>query len=495
MHLTGPWHRIFFGLVLAVLVPLILLVGALLLTDTVLTAVDPTVVAVVVVAVAVAWAAILAIVFARYLGDAMRSMVDIARRGDDGGGQLDTAQRLLTNTLDERNRQVAALAREAAGIPIDEAPPKVARAIVAAARSVMGDPTWRCAVLTADDEALLRPGVYLGPDDAGEATAIGDLERWAAASTGNQVTSLAEGPWGAFAVVDLSVRDRLFAILYAPWEGRPAPSSADSAILSLVGQHASTALEHSLLYARVRSQADELDRLARVQSDFLRGVTHDLQTPLTSLGALATELRADPSLSGSAQSDLVTITQQAERLRRMVGQLLIASRLEAGAFEPQVEVFAVEPLVQRTWTALRAERPFELTVDGIPHLVVGDPGRVEQVLWALLDNAVKYSPPSSPIAVKIAPIADQLTIAVRDSGSGMDPETQARAFDQFYRSPQARRLAPDGSGVGLYAARGLIEAMDGTIALQTQLGAGTTVVIALPAEDARAGADEPAPAP
>jgi signal transduction histidine kinase len=211
-------------------------------------------------------------------------------------------------------------------------------------------------------------------------------------------------------------------------------------------------------------------------------VTHDLQTPLTSIGALATELQADASLSSAAQGDLDTITHQAERLRRMVSQLLVASRLEAGVLTPQVEVLAVPPLVERTWSALRAERPFELRVQGVPHLAVADPDRVEQVLWALLDNAVKYSPDGSPIEVRIAPEDGALGITVRDQGTGMDDETKRQAFEQFYRAPQARKLAPDGSGVGLYAAKGLVEAMGGSVRLESTLGAGTSITVRLPAE-------------
>ena len=224
------------------------------------------------------------------------------------------------------------------------------------------------------------------------------------------------------------------------------------------------------------------NRLATIQADFLRGVTHDLQTPLTSIGALATELRADQAVPESARSDLDTITHQAERLRRMVSQLLVASRIEAGVLTPQIEVFAIPPLVERTWSALRAGRPFQLTVEGTPHLAVGDPDRFEQVLWALLDNAVKYSPAGSPIDARLAPSEHGLALTVTDRGTGMDQETAERAFDQFYRSPGARKLAPDGSGVGLYAARGLMEAMGGSISVASTLGSGTSVTVTVPAE-------------
>ena len=488
MPRTGLWLRIFVALLLAVLPPILLLVGTLLLTETLLAAADPNLVAVVVVVGAILWAAILGVVFARTIADDIQSFVSLAERGEPTADpELGAAYQQMATTLDERNRQVAALAREASVVPIDEAPRRVLASLVSAVRAVMRDDTWRCAVLSTDEPGLLPPGVYLGAEEPDTASTIGDLEKWASVSIGSQPAARLEGPWGAFTVVDVSVSDRLRAVLYAPWEGRGDPSAAELALLTLVGQHFGTALEHSLLYARVRSQADELNRLAAIQADFLRGVTHDLQTPLTSIGALATELRANESVPESARVDLDTITHQAERLRRMVSQLLVASRLEAGVFMPQSEVFAIPPLVERTWAALRGGRPFELMVEGAPHLAVGDPDRFEQVLWAVLDNAVKYSPADSRIEARLAPDGDHLSLTVIDRGTGMDAEAAARAFDQFYRAPQARKLAPDGSGVGLYAARGLMEAMGGSIQVDSMLGSGTSVTIRLPAEPSEAG--------
>ena len=126
-------------------------------------------------------------------------------------------------------------------------------------------------------------------------------------------------------------------------------------------------------------------------------------------------------------------------------------------------------------------------MEGAPHLAVGDPDRLEQVLWAVLDNAVKYSPAGSPIDVRVEPSDGRIGIAVTDQGGGMDAETQARAFEQFYRSPQARRMAPDGSGIGLYAAKGLMTAMAGDLTIESRLGGGTTVGMVLPAEPADGG--------
>jgi signal transduction histidine kinase len=484
MPQSGLWLRAFVGLLIGILPALTLVAAALLLGGPALDNVNPILVAIAVVAGVVAWSAILAVIFGRSLSDEFRDLLSLARGADPGSsGEASSAYHQMASLLDERNRQVATLAERAAMVPIDEDPVRVARSLVTTVASVMGDATWRCAVLASEDAALVPPSVYHALDDPLAAEPVGDLERWASTAEAEAPARHVEGPWGAFTVVDVAMAGDTRAILYAPWQGRLPPTRAELDLLTLVGQHSGTALEHSILYARVRSQADELNRMATVQADFLRGVTHDLQTPLTSIGALATELKADSAVPDAARADLDTITHQADRLRRMVSQLLVASRLEAGVFTPQSEVFALAPVIERTWAALRADRPFELTVSGSPHLAVADPDRIEQVLWAVLDNAVKYSPAGSPIGASVdAPRPGEMAIRISDQGPGMDDKTRQHAFDQFYRSDQARRMAPDGSGVGLYAARGLMEAMGGSIAVSSELGSGTAITLRVPAE-------------
>jgi two-component system sensor histidine kinase KdpD len=446
-------------------------------------------------AVTVAWAALVAIAGGRVMAGEARSMLELAERGTPAEVErieaLSDAQRRLAATLEERNRQIASLARTVRSVPIFEDAAGVARSMAEAARQLSGDPTWVLAVLRGPDEQALPPGVYAAGADAA-IEPVGDVHRWASTAEvdadGAHGARHAIGPWGAFVIVDVAAGEELRAILLAPWEGRPAPSPAELALLSLLGQHAATAVEHALLYSRLRAQADELNRMAAVQADFLRGVTHDLQTPLTSIRALASELGSAAGTDASARADLDTIAHQADRLRRMVGQLLAVSRLEAGALTPSTEVFRAEPLVRRVWDALRADRPFTSVQEGEEHLVVGDPDRLEQVLWAVLDNAVKYSPAGSPIAVRLgserAGEGLRAVIEVSDEGAGMDATTLERAFEQFYRAADAGRLAPDGSGVGLYAARGLVRAMGGDIGLESKLGAGTVVRITMPAESA-----------
>jgi len=444
------------------------------------------------------WAVVVAWFTARAFAQDVQDVVAIATRGpapsstSDPDEGLTGPQRQLSAALEERNRQISTLAEGVVGTSITGGPMDVAARVVGVARKVTSDPTWLLVVLQSADAGALPVGVY-GDDRSGQIREVGELERWAA--VGGQPERLhpryLAGPWGAVVVVDTSADDALTAILLAPWEGRPEPTPAEQDLLRLLAQVAAAALEHSILYARLQAQTDDLNRLAAVQTDFLRGVTHDLQTPLTSIQALAADIGSSSGLSREARADLDAITHQADRLRRMVGQLLAASRMEAGALEPRQEVFRAKPVVQRTWDALRAaNRPFRLHTTGPDQLVVGDPDRVEQVLWAVLDNAVKYSPAGSPIAVSLGATAGDgeaeggrwCDIVVTDAGPGMDAEEQGRAFDQFFRSEAARRAAPDGSGIGLYAARGLVLAMGGSMELDSQPGTGTTVRIRLPAE-------------
>jgi signal transduction histidine kinase len=460
-----------------------------------------------------AWAAVVTVLGSRGLSADVAAILELARRGRsvpggsgaEGDGAITSpggAYERLAVMLEERNRQIGELAAALRAAPIQSDVREVARATVRGAIIVTRDPTWTLAVLRSPRPAALPVGIYAA-DQAGVAHEldpgpITEVAGWAATvapdEPGLDAVRHAIGPWGAFVVVEVAAGDELRASLLAPWEGRAAPSGSERELLSLLGQNAAIAIEHALLVEQLRSQTEELNRMAVVQSDFLRGVTHDLQTPLTSIRAVASELTSEPALSDAARADLATIGHQADRLRRMVAQLLVASRLEVGELQPRQEVFRLEPIVQRTWDALRAARPFRLEVSGVPHLTVADPDRLEQVLWALLDNAVKYSPPGSPVSVELCgEEADggglRSEIRIRDEGTGMDEETVRRAFEQFYRSDQARRLAPDGSGVGLYAARGLVDAMGGSINIESRLGSGTTMALQLPAE----ALEEPVP--
>ncbi len=210
-------------------------------------------------------------------------------------------------------------------------------------------------------------------------------------------------------------------------------------------------------------------------------MSHNLQTPLASIRGYAQQLAAD-----SPDRRLAIITEQADRLSRMVRQLLTVSRIESGALRPRLEVFAPGARVRRTWEALGVS-DVELAIDDRAEgwLALADPDQLDQVLWALLDNAVVYGN-RSPIAVDLSVDAatSDLAITIADRGAGVPDEDRERLFQRFERG--ATRPTGEGSGLGLYVSRELCRAMGGDLVLEPAApGRGAAFTIHLAAEARR----------
>jgi two-component system, OmpR family, sensor histidine kinase VicK len=253
---------------------------------------------------------------------------------------------------------------------------------------------------------------------------------------------------------------------------------ADQDLLELFASEVAVAIRNAELFARVEAQNSQLLELDAAKDDFLRGVSHNLQTPLTSIRAYADQLVRD-----RPDRRLGIIAEQTDRLSRMVRQLLTVTRLESGALKPKSEVVALVHPVRRAWEALAAEGVhFKLDDRAGGWLAVADVDQLDQVLWALLDNAVKYGE-RSPILVEIVPVQEhnQLRLTISDLGPGVAEIDRARLFRRFERG--ADRTADDGSGLGLYVSRELCRAMDGDLVLEPQIaGRGASFSVFLPGE-------------
>ena len=195
---------------------------------------------------------------------------------------------------------------------------------------------------------------------------------------------------------------------------------ADQDLLELFANAMAAAIRNAQLFATVETQNRQLLELDAAKDDFLRGVSHNLQTPLTSIRAYAEQL-------SEAQPDrrLGIIAEQSERLSRMVRQLLTVTRLESGALKPRTEVVSLSTRARKAWEALGVDDvPFALEDGAEGWLAVADADQLDQVLWALLDNAVKYgagSPVRATIAVDEADRRVRLTIADRGPGHRRRP--------------------------------------------------------------------------
>jgi len=236
--------------------------------------------------------------------------------------------------------------------------------------------------------------------------------------------------------------------------------AADQDLLDLFAAEIAVAIRNAELFERVDAQNAQLLELDAAKDDFLRGVSHNLQTPLTSIRAYAEQLAND-----RPDRRLAIIAEQSDRLSRMVRQLLTVSRLESGALKHKSEVLAIGPHVRRAWEAL-GQTGATMTLDDRAEgwLAVADPDQLDQVLWALLDNAVKYGA-GSAVAASIEPDAAhyRVSLTIADSGPGIAPSDVERLFGRFSRgAPDGQ---PEGTGLGLYVSRELCRAMGGDLVL------------------------------
>jgi PAS domain S-box-containing protein len=226
-------------------------------------------------------------------------------------------------------------------------------------------------------------------------------------------------------------------------------------------------------------------QLEESRHEIIATVSHELRTPMTAvLGAARTLLRPDIDLTGdSARQLLEMIATQAARLAEVTESVLLAGRLDRAERLVEPAPVDVAAAVGGALDAL-GEPPAAVRVEtelepGLTALA--DANRLQQVLINLLDNAVKYSPDGGRIAVRSARGRGVARIEVADEGPGIPPADLPHVFERFFRGDPSHRLAPGGTGLGLYICRGLLEQMRGSIDVASEPGRGATFVVRLPA--------------
>jgi two-component system sensor histidine kinase KdpD len=302
----------------------------------------------------------------------------------------------------------------------------------------------------------------------------------------------AEGTEIRTLLAPLIVRDRTVGVLRV---SNAKPFSLDPGreqFLSALSFYAALGVERVQLVAEAE-RAEAFRQADTLKSALIAGVSHDLRTPLTTIKALA------HSLGEAGSPEALAIEEEADRLNRLVADLLDLSRLNAGAMPIRPEINAAEDLVG---AALRrvagAIDPKRVRVaapaasgngDASPVLL----GRFDFVqslraLVNLLENADKYSPPDEPIDLAVTRAGDQLRFAVADRGAGVEEAETGRIFEPFYRAPG---VAPDvgGAGLGLAIARRLAAEQGGDVLYEARRGGGSVFTLVLPAADSPPNAE------
>ena len=239
--------------------------------------------------------------------------------------------------------------------------------------------------------------------------------------------------------------------------------------------------------AELRAANARLTELDRLKDDFISTVSHELRTPLTSIRALSEILHDNPDLDRDERVRFLGIViKEAERLTRLINQVLDLAKIESGMAEWHVDAVDIRDVITDALAAtsrLFADKAITVTTalePAVPH-IQADRDRLMQVMLNLLSNAVKFSPSSTGhVTVRASRRAGTVQVDVTDNGIGIHSEDQQRIFEKFQQLESGFTNAPQGTGLGLAICKQIVEHFGGRLWVRSELGAGAVFSFALP---------------
>ena len=264
--------------------------------------------------------------------------------------------------------------------------------------------------------------------------------------------------------VDYTVQDRTYQVFFAALNTPDEPQGVMAVIHDVTEQH----------------------QLEETRREFVANVSHELRTPLTSIKSYTETLLENNDLPPELREKFLTVVNnEADRMARIVKDLLTLSRLDNGRLEIHYMKFPISKLMGSVYDAMLFEahnHRHELTLeldDPLPE-IEGDRDRIEQVVVNIVANAVKYTPDGGNIVMSARNVENGVEIVVTDNGTGIPKEDLPRLFERFYRVDKARSRERGGTGLGLAIAQEIVRYHNGTIRVESQLGVGTRMTVFLP---------------
>lgn len=263
-------------------------------------------------------------------------------------------------------------------------------------------------------------------------------------------------------------------------------SPREAELLLALTRHVGLVLSIESLQEERRRTMQDMET-ERLRSSILASVSHDLRPPLASiLGSASTLHEQNDSLASEVRRELVaTITEEADRLNRLIGNLLEMTRIEGGALRLNLVPLPVEEIIGASLHATRrtlSNRRITTCVASNLPFVAADELLIQQVLVNMLENAAKHTPPDAEITVSAALAKpDRVVIAVSDRGSGLPPGDPSRLFERFHRGD----TTGTGAGLGLAICEGIVEAHGGSVDARNRDGGGAEFRFTLPATSDR----------
>lgn len=263
--------------------------------------------------------------------------------------------------------------------------------------------------------------------------------------------------------------------------------AANKRILKILLAMFGTAEDENSGIMAVLHDITEQKKLDSSRREFVANVSHELRTPLTNVkGYTETLLDAGDELDGETRRNfLQVIYNESDRMTHIVKDLLTLSQLDYGKMDMEMSPIPVKLIVQNIASAMLIEArgqglTLETKLEEPLPLILADRNRMEQVIANIVSNAIKYNRPGGTVTLSAFSQEDKVVIKVQDTGIGIPQEDIPRLFERFYRVDKARSRERGGTGLGLAIAKEIVEQHQGTIGVESQLDAGTTVTITLP---------------
>jgi two-component system, OmpR family, phosphate regulon sensor histidine kinase PhoR len=230
----------------------------------------------------------------------------------------------------------------------------------------------------------------------------------------------------------------------------------------------------------------DLKQMDQIRREFVANVSHELRTPLSILRGYIEVLLDEPETSREELARILSVMERhSKRLQRLVDDLLSLAQLESSQATLELSAVQVDELFNnlvRDWKEKLAAKNLKVIVDLTPEALTlhADGTRLEEVLYNLLDNAVKFSPENGQIYLRATRLGSDMVLSVSDNGLGISKEHLPRIFERFYRADKARSRELGGTGLGLAIVKHIAQLHGGRVEAESELGCGTTIRVVLP---------------
>ena len=298
----------------------------------------------------------------------------------------------------------------------------------------------------------------------------------------------------AFVVAPVLAGTELLGVLVAGRRDVDRPwTASDIGLVESVADDMGRAVQHARLFEQQSSVVSQLREIDRTKSDFLSTISHELRTPLTSIAGYVEMMRDGEAgdVAPMQRQMLDVVARNTQRLRDLIEDVLILSRIESGTLRTERMPVALRGVIEHAITALRPQAAqanvrLDVIAAAGPGVLLGDAAQLEQVVLNLVGNAIKFTPAGGRVTVSLDTTGSDLVLRVEDTGIGIPGSEVDDLFQRFFRASNAKEQQITGTGLGLAIVASIVAAHQGRVEVDSRERSGSTFSVVLPSPDAEA---------